>query len=195
MKNKTNSYFVSYNKSGKNKGPFGFDIGMSYEEVKTACEGIEPEHIADDRYFVTPKKSHPLFEKYIVWISDLYGLYYVKGVGHDIDTNNYGTEAKKQFNDLLSILESKYGNFKKTDTVDEDYLYHEEHYWMTALKDGARTYTASWYTLSPEDYNGLETIGLGIKCSEKYSTDKAYIWLEYGFTNQDIAQEVLDDVL
>ena len=39
------------NKSGKGSGPFGFSIGMTYDEVKAACNGVEPEHIRDDRYY------------------------------------------------------------------------------------------------------------------------------------------------
>lgn len=192
---KTNKFFASMNKSEKNSGPFGFDIGMSYEEVISACGGNKLEHISDDRYYAKPKKSHPLFEKYIVWISREYGLYYVKAISYDIHASNYGTEVKNRFRDILNPLESKYGTFKKNDTVDNDYILNEEQYWMRALKEGARTYNASWYTDEPENYNGLESIGLGIKCSNKYSTDEAFIWLEYGFSNNDIAQEALDDVL
>lgn len=191
---KTNKFFAAMNKSDKNSGPFGLDIGMTYEEVKAACNGSEPEYISDDRYFVRPKKSHPLFEKYIVWINKDYGLYYIKAISYDIHTSNYGTEVKNRFIDILNPLESKYGNFKKIDTVDKDYTLNEEQYWMSALKDGARTYSASWYTLKPENYNGLERIGLGIKCSKKYSTDEAFIWLEYGFINYDISNEALNDV-
>lgn len=191
---KTNKFFAAMNKSDKNSGPFGLDIGMTYEEVKAACNGSEPEYISDDRYFVRPKKSHPLFEKYIVWINKDYGLYYIKAISYDIHTSNYGTEVKNRFIDILNPLESKYGNFKKNDTVDKDYTLNEEQYWMSALKDGARTYSASWYTLKPENYNGLERIGLGIKCSKKYSTDEAFIWLEYGFINYDISNEALNDV-
>lgn len=192
---KTNKFFAAMNKSDKNSGPFGFDIGMTYEEVKVACGGSEPEYISDDRYYVKPKKAHPTFEKYIVWISREYGLYYIKAISYDIHTSNYGIEVKNRFKDILNPLESKYGTFKKNDTIDKDYMFNDEQYWMTALKDGARTYSASWYTLKPENYNGLESIGLGIKCSNTYSTDEAFIWLEYGFTNYDIAQEALDDVL
>lgn len=191
---KTNKFFASMNKSGKNSGPFGFDIGMTYEEVKSACNGNELEYISDDRYFVKPKKSHPTFEKYIVWISNDYGLYYIKAISYDIHTSNYGTEVKNRFDNILYTLESKYGDFIKTDKVDENYVFNGEQYWMTAIKEGARTYSASWYTLESENYNGLETIGLGIKCSNKYSADEAFIWLEYGFKNYAISNEALDDV-
>jgi hypothetical protein len=192
---KTNKFFAAMNKSGKNSGPFCFYIGMTYEEVKAACGGRELKHISGDCYQVSPQKKHPLFEEYTVWISREYGLYYVKGLTRDINTNKYGTEIKNRFADILDDLETKYGNFRIIDTIDKDYIFSDEQYWMTALKDGARTYRASWYTLKPEDYNGLESIGLGIKCSNKYSSDEAFIWLEYGFTNNDIAQEALDDVL
>ncbi len=92
--------YSAMNKSGKGKGPFGFDIGMTYEEVKLACDGREPEHISDDRYYVKPKKSHPRFEKYIVWISDVYGLYYIKAISGDIYSSDYGTELKKSMDVL-----------------------------------------------------------------------------------------------
>ena len=191
---KTSKFFAAMNKSGKNSGPFGFDIGMTYEEVKSACNGNELEYIFDDRYFVKPKKSHPTFEKYIVWISNDYGLYYIKAISYDIHTSNYGTEVKNRFDNILYTLESKYGDFIKTDKVDENYVFNGEQYWMTAIKEGARTYSASWYTLESENYNGLETIGLGIKCSNKYSADEAFIWLEYKIKNYDISNEALDDV-
>ena len=104
---KTSKFFAAMNKSGKNSGPFGFDIGMTYEEVKSACNGNELEYISDDRYFVKPKKSHPTFEKYIVWISNDYGLYYIKAISYDIHTSNYGTEVKNRFDNILYTLESK----------------------------------------------------------------------------------------
>ena len=191
---KTNKHFASMNKSGKNSGPFGFDIGMTYDEVKAACGGTELEHISDERYFVKPKKSHPLFEKYIVWISNEYGLYYIKGISRDIITSSYGTEVRNQFDKLLYTLEQKYGKFEKMDSIKNDCVLKSENFWMDTINEGAREYRANWFTLKPEDHNGLESIGLGIECSNKYSTDKAYIWLEYEFTNYDNAKEALDDV-
>lgn len=189
--------YPAMNKSGKGKGPFGFDIGMTYDEVKEACGGSEPEHIADNRYYVKPKKAHPLFEKYIVWISDAVGLYYIKGISRDISTSDYGTEAKRQFGNLLAVLEKKYGSFNLIDTIKSDYYWKDEKYWMRALRDGARTYRAEW-TVTKEnnaDFDGLLVIYLGIDSMDKYSTSEAYIWIEYGFQNYNDAQEALDDVL
>lgn len=183
------------NKSGKGSGPFGFDIGMTYEEVKAACGGSEPEHIADEHYYVKPKKAHPLFEKYIVWISDAVGLYYIKGISRDISVSDYGTEAKQQFESLLLPLEKKYGKFTLTDTVKPDYYWKTDKYWMQALKDGARTYNAAWTASRDNESDGLLGIMLGIDCTYKYSTSNAYIWIEYIFQNYSDAKEALNDVL
>lgn len=189
--------YPAMNKSGRGNGPFGFDIGMTYEEVKAACGGSEPEHIADNRYYVKPKKAHPLFEKYIVWISDAVGLYYIKGISRDISVSDYGTEARRQFDNLLSPLEKKYGKFTLTDTVKPDYYRKDDKYWMQALRDGARTYRADWAVNreNRDDFDGLYGIIIGIDSADKYSTSKAYIWIEYEFLNYDAAQEALNDVL
>lgn len=186
--------YSAMNKSGACKGPFGFDIGMTYEEVKAACDGDNLEHIGDDRYYVKPKKSHPLFEKYIVWISDSYGLYYIKAISRDIYSSVYGTEAKREFDKILSPLERKYGKFQKTDSIKSDYYLKDEQYWLSALRDGARTYRAEWYVTKDNylDFDGLCGILLGINAT---TSSEAYVWLEYEFLNYDDAKEALNDVL
>lgn len=186
--------YPALNKSGKNKGPFGFDIGMTYNEVKEACGGAEPEHIADERYWVKPKKSHPLFEKYIVWISDAVGLYYVKGVSKEISTSEYGNEVKSEFDNLVNTLEKKYGKFTKTNTIKPDYYWKDERYWTQSIRDGARTYTAKWTANNNtyKDYDGLFGIIVDIK---SFSPQTALIYIEYMFINANAAQEALDDVL
>lgn len=189
--------YPAMNKSGKGSGPFGFDIGMTYDEVKTACGGSEPEHIADNRYYVKPKKTHPLFEKYIVWISDAVGLYYIRGISRNISTSEYGTEAKRQFSSLRAVLEKKYGTFSLTDTIKSDYYWKDEKDWMRALREGARTYYAEWTVIKENymDFDGLFGIQLGIECANKYLTSEAYIWIEYVFQNYVAARDALDDVL
>lgn len=101
-------------------GPFGLDMGMTIEDVTKACGGNEPEYISDDRYYIQPVKSHPLFEGYVVWISETEGLYYIKGISREIQANSYGTEVKQEFAKLLSPLERKYGNFEIIDEIVSD---------------------------------------------------------------------------
>lgn len=179
-------------------GPFGFSMGMTLDEIKLACDGREPKYIDDDRYYVRPAKSHPLFDEYIVWVSETDGLYYIKGISREIKTTGYGTEVKKEFSNLLSPLERKYGAFKKTDKIDKDTLWRKESDWMYAIAHGARTYEAEWIASvesSIEKFEGLLTIAVGVETRATYVTDEAYIWIEYGFLNQVNGFSELDDVL
>lgn len=178
-------------------GPFGLDMGMTLEEVAEACGGIEPEYISDDRYYIQPVKSHPLFEGYVVWISEAEGLYYIKGISREIQANDYGTEVKQEFAKLLSPLERKYGKFAKIDKISKDSLFQDEKYWMTAVAEGSRTFEAHW-SVSEDDFEkfgGLTTISIGIRTQATYITNKAYIWIEYGFVNAVKGFDNLDDVL
>ena len=196
LMNKVRDY-PAMNKSGKNKGPFGFDIGMTYDEVKEACGGTEPEYISGDCYYVKPKKSHPALDKYIVWISDSVGLYYVKGISRDIISSEYGTEVKRSFNNLLIPLEKKYGKFTLTDTVKPDSYWKDDKHWMQTLSEDSRTYRADWIVTAEnyKDFDGLFEIMLTVNRSNNYSPYEAYISIEYCFLNYEDAQKSLDDVL
>lgn len=181
-------------------GPFGLDMGMTLEEVAEACGGIEPEYISDDRYYIQPVKSHPLFEGYVVWISEAEGLYYIKGISREIQANSYGTEVKQEFAKLLSPLERKYGNFEIIDEiVSDDVLPYKlkQDSWMLTIAEGSRICEAHW-SVSEDDFEkfgGLTTISVGVKTQATYITSKAYIWIEYGFANAADGFDNLDDVL
>lgn len=178
-------------------GPFGLNMGMTIEDVTKACGGNEPEYISDDRYYIQPIKSHPLFEGYVVWISETEGLYYIKGISREIPANSYGTEVKQEFARLLSPLERKYGKFAKIDKISKDSLFKDEKYWMTAIAEGSRTYEAHWTADENnfEEFGELTTISIGIRTQATYITNKAYIWIEYGFANATDGFDNLDDVL
>jgi len=179
-------------------GPFGLNMGMTLEEVEDACK-TAPEYIGDDRYYIQPEKSHPLFEGYVAWISESEGLYYIKGISREISCTDYGTEVKQEFSNILAPLERKYGKFKKIDKLSKaapSYQKSEEH-WMMSIASGSRTYEALWQASkdSIEEFDGLVSITLGIKTKASYISNKAYIWLEYGFINASNGFQNLDDVL
>ncbi|MEE3314880.1 MAG: hypothetical protein VZR56_12090 [Treponema sp.] len=177
-------------------GPFGLKMGMTLEELSAACIE-EPEYIADDRYYIQPKKSHPLFYGYVAWVSEANGLYYIKGISREIKTTDYGTEVKQEFSKLLSPLEKKYGKFKKIDKLSFDTLWKDPGDWMIAIADGARIYEAHWEATDDnvEKFEGLISIAIGIKTEATYITNEAYIWIEYGFINAISGFEDLDEVL
>lgn len=178
--------------------PFGLDMGMTLEEVENVCKE-PPEYIADDRYYIQPEKSHPLFEGYIAWISETEGLYYIKGISRQISSTGYGTEVKQEFSKILAPLERKYGKFKKIDKLSKNVpsYKNEEENWLWSIADGSRTYEAVWNASEDdiEKFDGLISIDLGIKTEKTYIRDKAYIWIEYGFINAIKGFDSLDDVL
>ena len=91
-------------------GPFGLSNGMTLEEVTEACNGEIPKRIAqDDRYFITPSKSHSTFTTYIAWISEDYGLYHIRAISDKIYTNNYGKELQNAFYSFEPRIENTYG--------------------------------------------------------------------------------------
>ena len=161
-------------------GPFGLDMGMTIEDVTKACGGNEPEYISDDRYYIQPVKSHPLFEGYDAWTSE--------------------TEDKQEFAKLLSPLERKYGNFEIIDEiVSDDVLPYKlkQDSWMLTIAEVSRICEAHW-SVSEDDFEkfgGLTTISVGVKTQATYITSKAYIWIEYGFANAADGFDNLDDVL
>lgn len=180
---------------GIGNGPFGLEQGMSHEDISSIGGGVQLSHIDDDRYLVIPPKSHPSFEQYIIWLGQNEGLYCIKATSAIIKSSDYGTELKQSFHDVLLPLEKKYGKFKMIDTIAPDFILSDDQYWMSALRDGARTYQARWK--APDNnpkYNGIEEIWLGIEAKNTYSKE-GYIWIEYKFSNADKAQESFDDIL
>lgn len=81
-----------------------------------------------------------------------------------------------------------------TNTVKSDYYLKDNQYWMSAMRDGARTYQANWNATEDnfKDFNGVMSIAIGIKADYSIS---AYIWIEYAFLNALDAEQEKDDVL
>ena len=99
-------------------GPFGLSMGMTYDEVQEACGGRAPQRIEnDDRYYIVPEKSHSMFKIYIAWISDEYGLYYIRAVSDEIYTNQYGEEIKNDFYSFKNRIENIYGKPEIIDKI------------------------------------------------------------------------------
>ena len=134
-----------------------------------------------------------------IWISKKYGVYYVKGISDSIQTSEDGTEVIQKFDNILYVLEKKYGKFQMVDSIKSDYPNKEKDKWMESIKDGARTYRAYWesyyYETDDISFDGLDGIIIGIDNMYKYSSTDAYIWIEYEFENYTDSKALLDDVL
>lgn len=184
--------YRAMNKTGKGSGPFGFDIGMTIEEVSEACID-SPINESNNLYSVKPKKKHRMFDDYYVWISEKYGVYCTKAVSDFFEGYVTDDDIKDKFNDLLSILEKKYGDFNVTDNFDLN------SYKTNNSVERFEVYKACWKAADYEDndtkFDGLRDI---MVCAEKvksYNSQFYFIWIQYAFKNTSDALDLLDSVL
>ena len=176
-------------------GPFGLSQGMSVNEVaKLSEKGYEPTNPEnDDRYIFVPKKKHELFKVYIVFIDQEKALYCIKAVSEEIKTNDYGTELKNVFSDMVDRLSKIYGKPKIIDKISSDYSFKDDKYWMFSLQQGARTLAAGWF--KGEKGSSLPEELDGVAISVKANYHEGYLILEYDFSNSEEIFEKQDDVL
>ena len=177
-------------------GPFGLEMGMNLDDITKACGGIRPERLEnDDRYLVSPTKSHPDFEYYLVWVDDTKGLYCIRAISAEINTSVYGTELKSFFYEMTERLSKTYGEPKIFDEVKKDALFKSDEWWMMALSDGSRILESVWEKESRtvKMSKDLDYVNLYADTT-KYSHDKGYLGLEYGFINREEVKKSQDDV-
>lgn len=170
-------------------GPFGLEKGMNLEQVKTACGGREPIYVDENIYIIIPVKPHPDFVKYIAWIDETEGLYYIKAFGKDIKTNGYGIEIREIFNSVKQTLIKNYGDCEIVDFLLPDSYWDDGDDWMYSISKKERYFFAAWTqkksTNLPEN---IEGIYLSVDADSSYA---GYVLLEYEFSNNIIVNEKL----
>jgi len=125
-------------------GPFGVEFGMTLEQIKQISK-TEPINIENDYYLITPPNTHDQFEFYLVCINPKYGVYIIKAISKDINSNAQGTALKSRFNELVSTVEKTYGKYKKEDfAIQGSYWGKQPDYYMYALSKEERVLMASW---------------------------------------------------
>lgn len=140
--------------------PFGLKMGMTIDEISAQCEE-DPSFMKDDVYLIKPKKSHPLFSYYAVYVNQKVGLYQIRAISDSVTCNKYGTEIQNAFNSVKDRIAKTYGKPKIIDKLDPNihsFLQKAEH-WFQNLKDGSYQLSAIWgeKTQLADD---LETVAL-----------------------------------
>lgn len=171
--------------------PFGLTMGMTLDEITKACEGMEPQHIEKDYYYIYPQKKHELFETYIAFVDKKYGLYYLRAISKEIATEMYGTKLKEYFYTVNEKLSKAYGEEKKIDELDTNYsdTYVEDYKWFDSVVYGHRTFMAIW-----ENVNHIQD---NLRKVQTYVSVKSYpsrgwVVLEYEFANYKQMQNEQD---
>lgn len=167
-------------------GPFGLSMGMTLDQIKDKT-GKNPELVKDDFYKVTPPNTHDMFDSYIVQVSPIYGVVWIKAIGKDITTNGHGTQLKTAFENLVSSIERTYGKYEKTNFLLSGSIWDEPNDFMMGLMKKERYLIACWEkkhgSTLPDD---IRLIGVSAKAR---SSSSGYISLEYYSPNEDKVTE------
>lgn len=99
----------------KKSGPFGFERGMTIEQVTALVGKSAIKSIKNDRVELsTAPKPHSTFETYAVYIAPQKGVVKVVAYSKDIDTSVYGNELKSKFHEVEDAITKAYGTPKNS---------------------------------------------------------------------------------
>lgn len=156
---------------------FEFTMGMSLKDITELCNK-KPEFIEEDRYYIFPEKSHPFFITYIAFVDSNYGLYGIRAISEYIESDNFGTEIKKAFAEILNEESEKLGTPFIIDKLPSDSFFINENERFHTLE----SYSASWkstFQTRLKDNLSIVTLYVG---ANKF-IQKGCIILEYIYTN------------
>jgi hypothetical protein len=129
-------------------GPFGFECGMTKEQVikLVGRDNVKAsKDDADTLILATAPKAHPEFDTYFLTISPKNGLVRIYAAGKDIQTNRYGDRVKSAFIETQQALISTYGApSEQFDFLNTGSAWEEPEYWMTGLQKEERTLSSYW---------------------------------------------------
>jgi len=174
-------------------GPFGLSRGLRKEDIDIQIQELKPCMYTAEKL---PKK-HSAFEYYILQITPVQGLSWIKAIGNPVTTNPYGSDLKSAFETMRGKLENIYGRPENGDFLMDDSIWNEPRDWMQAIANKERHLYAHWDSKKigglPSD---LASIFLTVSAVD---TDTGYIAIEYSFTNYEASEKEIgmleDDAL
>ena len=121
--------------------PFGIRMGMPIGQLGIGMSDMGNRNYALD----SVPKPHPFFEIFIAETSPDLRVTGISAFGEIIPVNRYGSELRSQFQLMLSKLERIYGKPSRiVDDVNEDSTWSAPEYWMVAMVEGDRWFSAEW---------------------------------------------------
>lgn len=136
--------------------PFGIAFYAPLTELTVVRE------IGQGAYAVEAPTPHPLFGSYLVRATPTLGIVWVKGLGPEIENDNFGNATTAAVDRLAEQLVQRYGKAKNTDFLIQGSIWSDPQDWMSALEHNERYYSYSWERpaapLLPDD---LENIFIG----------------------------------
>ncbi len=170
--------------------PFGLKKGMTLDEIAKVCGGVAPVKLEEDRYQICPVQNDFNCSLFVVWVDAKQGLYCIKALSQEIQSNKNGTEIKNEFNAMQSKLSKLYGKAEVVDTIAPNSKLKSSSKWTMALGQGDRQLYATWYPGEGEDLPDDLSI-ITLTAMAEFGI-KGYLMLEYEFTNYNKVKSIED---
>jgi hypothetical protein len=166
------------------EGPFGFDYGMTKQQV---IDKLGRNALSKDSginvLFNTAPKPHPDFEVYILAFSPEKGLLKVTAVSKNISTSEDGADLRSKYNYFLDALKSKYGKAEKEfDFCKANDVECESQYYMMELMEKNRYLNSFWTASKVPLPAHLQNISIDAKALDLHS---GFIEVSYEFEGWD----------
>lgn len=143
-------------------GPFGLDMGMTFDDLNREEIYYNQLDVGVDTYFVIPPLPHNEFESYVIRVDPDEGIYFILALSSDIEDSGYGYNTKDHFDNLRYLISRSYGSNEMIEYLMSDSIWNEDIDWMMSLLQEDRIHLAIWSEDSgaalPED---IEEIQLG----------------------------------
>lgn len=164
--------------SQDNSGPFGFEAGMTKEQIIAIVGGgAIKESTGDTTIFNNAPKPDPNFESYALRISPENGLLKIVAMSKNIDTNGFGNELKSTYKDIRAALAKIYGRpVHEMDLLNNGSIWTGPEDWMTGLLKGDRIFGCNWIDIPLP--NRITVIRIDATAKSK---EIGYLYLTYEF--------------
>jgi hypothetical protein len=164
--------------SQEKSGPFGFEAGMTKEQIiKIVGDGAIKELSGDTLLLTNAPKADSNFESYALKISPENGLLKIVAMGKEINTNGFGNEVKSAFKDLKAVLAKIYGKPNhEMDLIQNGSIWLGPDDWMTGLFKRERALACSWTEIPLP--NNIRVMGLDAVAKSK---EIGCLYLSYEF--------------
>lgn len=144
-------------------------------------------------YFeITVPDPNGEFESYAAFATPETGICKVSGIGKTHHNDADGTETKKAFDGLLSVLSEKYGEATKYDYLKSGALWDKSQEWTWSIYKNERVLDAYWLIANGSRLPPAVQ-GIRLDANSVNPTDGAYISLSYEFSNFYSCKRIMDE--
>jgi len=132
--------------SQEKSGPFGFEAGMTKQQIIEIVGSDAIKESNGDTIIITnAPKADREFESYALRISPENGLLKIVAMGKNINTDGFGNELKSAFKTLKAALATIYGRPNhELDLLNNGSIWTGPDDWMAGLQKGERIFGCNW---------------------------------------------------